>query len=187
MQQSAIPIYNDPLGFDGTNTYPCSTQFMVYNGLEHKYYLTEEGLNHYGIDVERKYINPVKNKTQYFIRLVTKKIYDYINYKAGIANFQVQMYRIATAPTNIYNDQYAFRKAFEQILIDEAQWLIDNGDSAKYSYDNMERGNSGGVKPEEDYRNTNDIAPEAIRALEFLGLSRWFTLAPNLKLNTNKY
>ena len=187
MQQSEIPFYKDPMDFDGSNKYPCSTQFMVYNGMEHKYYLTEEGLNYYGIDVERKYINPVKNKTQHFIRLVSKKIYDYINYKAGIANFQVQMYRIAVAPTTIYSDQYAFRKAFEQILVDEAQWIIDNGDSAKYSYDNMERGERNGVKPEEDWRKDGDIAPESIRALEFLGLTRWFTLAPNLKLDINKY
>lgn len=188
MLQENVPYYNDPTDFEGgNNTYPCSTQYMVYNGLEHKYYLTEEALNHYGIDVQRKYINDVANKTEHFIRLVTKKIYDTINYKCGYQNFQVQTYRIATAPTAIYQDQYAFRKAFEEILVAQARWIIDNGDSAQYSYDNMEKGQKVGIKPEEDWRNLSDIAPESLRQLQYLGLLRWFTLAPNRRLDTDKY
>ena len=188
MLQSQIPTYNDPTDFEsGNNTYPCNTQYMVYNGLEHKYYLTEEALSYYGIDVQRKYINPIPNKTQHFIRLVTKKIYDTINYKCGYQNFQVQTYRIAVAPKTIYQDQYAFRKAFEEILVSQARWLIDNGDSSQYSYDNMEKGQKIGTKPEEDWRNLSDISPEALRSLEYLGLLRWFTLTPNRTLDTTKY
>lgn len=188
MTPEQIPTYKDPQDFmGGSATYPCNTQYMVYDPFTHRYFLTEEGLNYYGIDVERKYISSAKNKTREFINKVTKKIYDYINYKAGFVNFQVQMYRIATAPTNIYSDQYAFRKQFEQVLVAQAQWLIDNGDSAKYSYDNMEKMQKEKIKPEEDWRNTSDIAPEAVRTLDFLGLTRWFTLAPSRKPDINKY
>ena len=188
MTPEQIPTYNDPTDFvNGDVKYPCNTQYMVYDPYTHRYFLTEEGLNYYGIDVQRKYISNNRNKTKEFINKVSKKIYDYINYKAGYQNFQVQMYRIAVAPKTIYSDQYAFRKQFEEILIAEAQWLIDNGDSAKYSYDNMEKMQKVGTKPEEDWRNTSDIAPEAVRSLEFLGLTRWFSLIPFIRLDQDKY
>lgn len=188
MLPSQIPTYNDPTDFEnGGATYPCNTQYMRYDGLQHKYFLTEEGLNYYGIDVERQYINPIPNKTRHFIELVTKKIYDTIYYKAGYQSFQVQCYRIATAPTAIYQDQYSFRKDFEKILVAQAQWIINNGDSSQYSYDNMENGQKVGTKPEEDWRTLNDISPEALRGLEYLGLLRWFTLVPNRRLDTDKY
>ena len=188
MKQIDIPVYNDPNDFENDNvTYPCSTQYMVYNGLVHKYYLTEEALNKAGIDVERKYIYNGQNKTQHFIELVSKKIYDYICYKAGWVNFQVQMYRIATAPKQMIGDQYAFRKEFENVLLAEARWLIDNQDSAQYSAVDIEKGEKNGKKPEENWEDTNDIAVEAKRQLKFLGLDRWFTLAPNWRVDTNKY
>lgn len=188
MKQINVPVYNDPVDFEnGENLYPCSTQYMVYNGLTHKYFLTEEALNRAGIDVERRYIYSGQNKTQHFIELVSKKIYNYICYKAGWANFQVQLYRIAIAPTQIVSDKYSFRKEFENILLAEAQWLIDNQDSAQYSAEDMEKGKNNGVKPEEEWENTSDIAVEAKRQLSFLGLDRWFTLAPNIILDTNKY
>ena len=187
MIQANVPFYNDPNGFDGSEKYPCSTQYMFYNGLTHKYYLTEEALNQAGIDVERRYIYNGQNKTQHFIEIVSKKIYDYICYKAGWANFQTVMYRIATAPKNVTGDSYAFRKEFESILLAEAQWLIDNQDSAQYSAEDMEKGKNNGVKPEEEWENTSDIAVEAKRKLHFLGLDRWFTLVPNRRLDTTKY
>ena len=81
MKFSDIPTYNDPVDFeDGTATYPCNTQFMVYNPLQHKYFLTEQALNYFGIDVERKYVSDNPNKTTEFIEKVTKKVYDYISY-----------------------------------------------------------------------------------------------------------
>lgn len=188
MRQSDIPVYNDPTDFeDGTAKYPCSTQYMVYDGLKHKYYLTEEALNYYGIDVERKYIKPIPNKTQYFINLVTKKIYDLIYYKAGYQNFQVQSYRIATAPKAIYNDPYTFRKSFEEVLVSEAHWLINNGDSNEFSGYDLEKGEQNGIKPEESWDNLKDISPDAIRQLNAMGLLRWFTLTPNARLDTTKY
>lgn len=183
-----VPTYNDPMGFmEGNAKYPCNTQYMVYNPLEHKYYLTEEALSFYGLDVETLYPSTSNNKVQEFIYKVTKKIYDYIAYKSGWKNRAVQMYRIATAPKTIYADQYAFRKDFERVLVAEAQWILNNGDSAQYSPYDMEKGQIPNGKPEEDWRNTSDIAPEAQRTLEFLGLTRWFTLWQLPVLDQNKY
>lgn len=185
MRQDLIPIYNENNPSEFVN-YPCSTQYMVYNGAVHKYFLTEEALNYYGIDVERKYISSSNNKTREFIEKVTKKVYDYIRYKSGFHNFQVQMYRIAKS-TNQTCDEYAFRKEFEGILVAEAQYLIDNGDAMKYSFADLEKGQISGTKPEEDWKANIDVSPEVKRGLDFLGLTRWFTLARNVRLDTDKY
>ena len=182
-----VPTYIDYEGFDENSKYPCNTQFMVYNPAVHKYYLTEEALNRHGIDVERKYISSNQNKTREFIELVTKKIYDYIWYKSGMQNIQVQIYRIATGNNGVNLDKYSFRKQFEEVLIAEAKWLIENGDSAKYSGQNLMEGKLNGIKPEESWRNNADIADEAKRSLDGLGLTRWFTLAPNRRLNPDEY
>ena len=151
MKIENLHTYKDPDDFlGGEVTYPCNTQFMVYNPLLHQYFLTEEALNYYGIDVNRKYITDnVNNKTDEFIEKVSKKIYDYIMYKVGKPKFQVILYRIATSQgANI--DKYAFRKKFQDILVAEAKWLIANGDSAEYSAMNLHQGKPLGIKPEEE-------------------------------------
>ena len=188
MKFSDIPTYRDPIDFqNGDNKYPCSTQFMIYDPLQHKYFLTEECLNLNGVDVERRYISSSPNKMQEFINLVTKKIYDYIQYKAGWKNFQVMLYRIAVCPKQIYQDPYTFRKQFEEVLILQAKFMIENGNSAQYSPINFESGVPQGMKPEEDYRLNADISPESIRALDFLGLTRWFYIPNFYRPDTNKY
>lgn len=188
MKISDVPFYNDPIDFEsGENKYPCSTQFMVYNPLLHKYFLTEECLALNGIDVERRYISSSPNKTQEFIKLVTKKVYDYIQYKAGWKNFQVMLYRIATCPKQIYQDPYTFRKQFEEALLMQAKYIIDNGDAAQFSAYNLEGGAQNGTKPEDEFRLNADVAPETIRILDFLGLTRWFSLYQIFTLDTSKY
>ena len=188
MKISDVPFYNDPIDFEsGDNKYPCSTQYMTYNPLLHKYFLTPECLTLNGIDVERKYISDAPNKMEHFINLVTKKVYDYIQYKAGWKNFQVMRYRIAICPKQIYQDPYTFRKQFEEVLILQAKWLIDNGDAAQYSAYNFEGGMQNGIKPEDEYRLNADISPEVIRALDFMGLTKWFNYQRVVYLDTSKY
>lgn len=183
-----VEKYDDPTGFeDGNNKYPCSTQYMVYNPLQHKYFLTPECLHLHGIDVERRYISSSPNKMNEFINLVTKKIYDYIQYKAGWKNFQVMLYRIAVCPKQIYQDPYTFRKQFEEVLILQAKFMIENGNATQYSAYNLENASPNGIKPEDEYRLNADISPESIRALEFMGLTRWFNLYQFCKLDTSKY
>lgn len=186
MKKSEIPFYNDPEDFgNGQNKYPCDTQYMEYNPLLHRYFLTPEALMYYGIDIERLYASTNPNKIQELIMKTSKKIYDYIQYKSGRRCYQVQMYRIATAPPTIYPDQYYMRKQFEELLAEQARWLVECGDSAKYSNANIESPtNTKAVSPEELLRDVSDIAPEAIKTLETLGLTRWFTICgfmPDIK------
>ena len=69
MRKEDIPYYDDPTDFEnGDNKYPCDTQYMQYNPMLHRYYLTAEGLNKYGIDAERMYM------TTYNTRLVLSVI-----------------------------------------------------------------------------------------------------------------
>jgi hypothetical protein len=187
MKFSDIPVYNDPTDFDGNEVkYPCNTQFMVYNPLQHKYFLTEEALNYYGIDVARKYISDNTNKTREFIEKVTKKVYDYIAYKSGWKLLSVQQFRIATAQGKMY-DHYEYRKQFEMALVAQAKYLLVDGDSANYSINNLESGVFDRTKPEEDFMDTGDIAPETKRTLHFLGLDRWFSVVQYGRLNTDEY
>lgn len=188
MKQNEIPFYKDPEGFEnGDNSYPCSTQFMRYDGMLHKYFLTEEALALNGIDVERRYISSSPNKMREFIRLITDTIYDYIQYKAGWKNFQIMLYRIAVVPRQIYQDPYAFRKQFEEVLLIQAQYIIENGVSSNYSAVNLMKGKPKAEAPENEYRDNSAVAPRAINKLDFMGLTRWFTLQPIVRLDTEKY
>lgn len=187
MKFSDVPTYNDPVDFEnGDVKYPCNTQFMVYNPLQHKYFLTEETLNYYGIDVERKYISDSPNKTNEFIAKVTKKVYDYIAYKVGWECFTVMQYRIAKSYGKMY-DKYEFRNQFFQALVSEARYLLINSDSAEYSKENLEKGIIDSARPEDKFMNTGDISDETKRTLNFLGLDRWFRLYQVGRLNTDEY
>ena len=188
MKKSDVPVYNDPVDFEnGDNKYPCSTQFMTYDPMQHKYFLTAECLTLNGVDVQRRYISDSPNKMQEFIRLVTDTVYDYIQYKAGWKTFQVMLYRIATVPRQIYQDPYTFRKQFEEALIIQAQYIIDNGITTKYSAFDLSKGKSAGVAPEDDYRDNSYISPRTIYKLDFMGLTRWFMLPQFVRLDTDKY
>ena len=187
MRFSDIPTYNDPFDFEnGENTFPCNTQYMVYNPLEHKYYLTEEALNYFGLDVDGKYVSDNPNKRDEFIKKVTKKIYDYIRYKAGRNCYEITMFRIAKGYCKT-EDGYSCRNDFQECLVSEARYLLENGDSAEYSKENLEKGIIEEKKPEEIFMDTSDIAPEAKRTLNFLGFDRWFRVGQYWGLNKDEY
>ena len=122
-----------------------------------------------------------------FIRLVTDTVYDYIQYKAGWKNFQVMLYRIAVVPRQIYQDPYTFRKQFEEALIIQAQYLIKNGVNSNYSAVNLSKGKPTPEAPENEFRDNSSVSPRAINKLDFMGLTRWFTLPQTVRLDTNKY
>lgn len=188
MQIQDIPVYNDPIDFfNGTSVkYPCTTQYMKYDPYQHKYFLTEDALNYYGIDVDRKYVSDSLNKRKEFIDKVTKKVYDYIAYKTGWDCYTTMQYRIAKSYGKMYG-QYEFRQQFQEALISQAKYIITNGDSANFSKANLERGITEERPPEQDWMDTSDIAPETKRTLHFLGLDRWFKLVQTRGINTDEY
>jgi len=183
--------FTDPDSWEnGTKIlYPCNTQFMVYNPLIHRYFLTEAGLSHYGIDFSLYETTEVNNKAKALIEKTSKKVYDYIQYKSGRQCYQIMMYRIATAPTAIYPDQYYVRKMFEQALADQARWLVTNGDSAEFGRSTfaVDSGEVPPPTPEQELRDTSDMSKECIRTLESLGLLRWFRTNSIVPLDFNKF
>ena len=186
MRKQDVPYYDDPTGFEnGGNKYPCDTQYMVYNPMLHRYYLTPDALNKYGIDAERMYASSNPNKIQELIEKTSKKVYDYIQYKAGVKCYPLMMYRIATAPAVIYPDQYYMRKQFEEALADQARFICENGDSARYSLVNMVDGQV--MQKDDGLRDTSDMSKETMRTLETLNLTKWFTVSQNVILDPNKY
>lgn len=188
MKKVDIPYYNDPEDFEEENNlFPCDTQYMVYDPLLHRYFLTPEGLNKHGIDAENLYVSSNSNKIQELIEKTSKKVYDYIQYKSGFRLYEVQMYRIATAPKTIYPSQYAMRKQFEEALAEQARYICEVGDSARYSGINLESGQQTNVNPQDQYRDVSDISKETIRTLETLGLTKWFSIPSRVILDKNKF
>jgi hypothetical protein len=51
----------------------------------------------------------------------------------------------------------------------------------------MEQGERQPLKPEETFMQDSDIATETKRILEFLGLTRWFTLGQMSVLNQEEF
>lgn len=182
MKKEDIPFYNDPEDFENgvAIKYPCNTQYMVYNPMLHRYFLTQEALIHNGIDVSEFSNNTLND----FLQKVSKKVYDYIFFKSGFRLYQVMMYRIATAPPTIYPDQYYMRKQFEEALIYEAKFLIQNGDPAEVSLFNLEKNESVNDNMSND--DTRDMSQETIRTLDTLNLTRWFAIS-KFRLDLDKY
>lgn len=189
MKRADIPTYEDPIDFEERDDikYPCDTQYMIYDPLTHRYFLTQEGLNYYNIDAERKYISDSPDKVNELIQKTTKKVYDTIQYKVGRRLYPTMQYRIATAPKTLYTEQYYMRKQFESALVDEARWLVENGDAARFSRVSMENeAVQMPLKPEDQMRDLSDISPECLRTLESLGLTRWFNCCVR-PLDTSKF
>jgi len=188
--KGGIVAYNDADDFDGSIEvkYPCNTQYMIYQPMLHRYELTVEGLEYYNIKYEQ-YVTDSSNNASELIRKTSKKVYDYIQYKAGISRYQIMMYRIATAPKTIYHDQYFMRKQFEEALADQARWLVKNGDSAEYSKVSIttDTGEVAPLKPDDALRDTSDMSQETIRTLETLGLTRWFAVQQGVQPGLDKY
>lgn len=188
MKKDEIPFYNDPEDFEECkNKFPCNTQYMIYNPMLHRYYLTAEGLMKYGINAERMYASPNPNKIQELIERTSKKVYDYIQYKSGRQCYQIMMYRIAIAPPVIYPDRYYMRKQFEEALADQARKIVECGDKARYSGQSIENGLQKVLPPEEQYQDFSDMSEETMRTLETLGLTRWFKVGQYVPLDLSKY
>lgn len=186
MKKEDVPFYSDPEDFgNGDCKFPCDTQYMVYNPLLHRYTLTADGLNLYGIDVESLYASTNPNKIDELVNKASKKVYDYIHYKAGRSCYQIMLYRIATAPKVIYPDQYTMRKQFEEVLAEQARKIVETGDVGKYENYDLEKDYMKGASSERD--EFADVSPEVKRTLEALDLTKWFKVGRFTNLDISKY
>jgi len=87
-----VPVYSeadlDRLG--GEAIYPHSTKWLIYDKHDHMFYLTRDGLNKWGVNVDAK-ADPTG---QHLIRMTTEHIYGAIDALAQVKR-DTQMYRLA--------------------------------------------------------------------------------------------
>lgn len=115
-----VPFY-DEIPKDAQ--YPCSTVRMRYDKDDHRYYLTEAGLSHYGIVCEPAEVNKL-------IRTTTDHIYSYIAIMAQTA-YNVMCYRIARSFFGRVKTAREGRLEFERMLARQAEFINDYGDAKK--------------------------------------------------------
>lgn len=115
-----VPFYDEiPRGAK----YPCSTARMRYDKEDHRYYLTEAALAHYGIDCEPMEVRRL-------IRTATDHIYSYIAVMAQTA-YNLMCYRIAKSLFGRVKTEREGRLEFERMLVRQAEYINDFGDAKK--------------------------------------------------------
>lgn len=115
-----VPFYDEiPKGAQ----YPCSTERMRYDRDDHRYYLTEAALSHYGIDCEPSEIKRL-------IRTATDHVYSYIAIAAQ-TKYNLMCYRIAKSLFGRFKTAKEGRLEFERMLARQAEFINDFGDAKK--------------------------------------------------------
>lgn len=103
--------------------YPCSTERLVYDKDEHKYYLTEAALSFYGI-----YCDPTDVKK--LVRTATEHIYSYIAFMAQ-TKYNMMCYRIAKSLFGRFKTEKEGRIEVEHMLVKQAEYINDFGDAKR--------------------------------------------------------
>lgn len=145
-------------------SYPVSTQYMTYNPLTHRYYLTIEALDEHSIDYEA--YSDALNKAQDFINEVTNDLYGLMLDVAPF-NFQYNTYLVASS-RSYHFDRYTARKMFEEALIAQARYKMDNLDVRRINGVDIENNNQ--IYHKVLRKEHRHISPIAIEKLKGLGL-----------------
>lgn len=103
--------------------FPCNTERLKYDKDDHRYYLTEAALSHYGIDYE-------PSQTKRLCRLATEHIYSYISLMAQ-TKYNLMCYRIAKSLFGRHKSHKEGRLEFERMLAKQADYINDYGDTKK--------------------------------------------------------
>lgn len=162
-----VLTFSDPSDFmiEGAEIkYPVSTQYMTYNPLTHRYYLTVEALSNHNIDYE-SYSDAV-NKAQDFINEVTDDLYGLILDVAPF-NYKYNTYLVASS-RSYHFDRYTARKMFEQALIAQARYKMDNLDVRRVNGVDLENNNQ--IYHKVLRKEHRHISPIAIEKMKGLGL-----------------
>lgn len=115
-----IPFYDE---IPPEAQYPCSTERLVYDKDDHRYYLTEAALSHYGIDCEPREMKKL-------IRTATDHIYSYIAIMAQ-TKYNLMCYRIAKSYFGRVKTAKEGRLEVERMLAKQAEFINDFGDAKK--------------------------------------------------------
>lgn len=169
MRKEDIPEYTDPDSFyeSGTVKYPCSTEFMTYNPLTHRYYLTQQALENYGIDVRLCGNALLPGNSDSFIDEVTEDVYSVIMRLAPF-NYRYHCAQIAQSRSLQFGDRYTARKQFEKALVYQAQYKLLNVDVRDINGIDFENYNS--IYFKQLRKELRHISPRTLDILHGLGL-----------------
>lgn len=115
-----VPFYTET---PPNAVYPHDTERMRYNKDDHRYYLTEAGLSHHGIEFDPE-------KAEWLIRTATSHVYSYITLMAQ-TRADLMHYRIAKSLFGRYKSPREGRLEVERILALQAEYINDFGDAKK--------------------------------------------------------
>ena len=103
--------------------YPCDTAYMRYDKEDHRYYLTDAAIEHYGIECDQREIRKL-------IRTATAHIYSYIAIMAQ-TKYNLMCYRIAKSYFGRVKTPKEGRLEFERMLVKQAEHINDFGDAKR--------------------------------------------------------
>lgn len=113
-----IPFYDS---IPREAVYPCDTARLKYNKDDHRYYLTEAGLSHYGIDFDPARVKWLVNKA-------TDHLYSYICLMAQ-SKKDIMHYRIAKSLFGRHKSRREGRLEVEKMLALQAEFINNFGDA----------------------------------------------------------
>ncbi len=170
MKKSDIPTYTDPDDFSdlgGRAKFPCSTEYMIYDPLMHRYYLTEQALENSGIDATMCGNSVVKGNSTDFISEVTADVYGVIMRLAPF-NYRYHCAQIAQSRSLQFGDRYTTRKQFEKALLYQAQYKLLNVDVRDINGIDFENYNS--IYYKQLRKELRHVSPKTLDILHGLGL-----------------
>lgn len=119
--------------------YPCNTERLKYDKDDHRYYLTETALPHYGIDCEDERISKL-------IYTATEHLYSYIALMAQ-TKYNLMCYRIAKSLFGRFKSKREGRFELERMLAKQADHINEWGDAKRTTKVTM--GETGRLKDQD--------------------------------------
>jgi hypothetical protein len=113
-----IPFFSDPRE---ASLFPHNSERMTYDKDDHRYYLTEAGLSHYGVNFDPQGVKRL-------IRDTTDHIYSYICLMAQTA-YNIMHYRIAKSLFGRNKSPFEGRLEFERTLARQAEFIVRFGNA----------------------------------------------------------
>ena len=169
MKQKDIFTLLDPDDFEALGNgvkFPCSTNLMEYKAILSRYFITTEGFQHYGINLDY-YQSDSPNKAEQFAEEVSEDLYG-VMARLAPYNYQYNCYLVAQALSRQFPSRYAARKQFEKALIYQAQYKLKNIDVRDINGIDLEGGQNMYHKQlRKEFRH---ISPKAFDILQSLGL-----------------
>lgn len=113
-------------------SFPYTDRKAYYNGKTHRYELKEEALNEIDNGWKKKLTDKSANGVKTFFNLVTLKFYKYAYTHSRSSNSQIN-YLIAKRGLKSYPNNFEYRNAVIDAMVELAFYLLDNGDLASVS------------------------------------------------------